>query len=483
MIKLYNTLTRKKEIFKPIKDKKVGIYTCGPTVYWYQHIGNLRSYVFPDILKKILKLQGYKIKHVINITDVGHLTSNADEGEDKIEAAAKREKKTAKEISEHYFKIFRQDFKKLNISEPDVWPKASGHVKEQIEIIKKLEKKGFTYKTSDGIYFDTSKLKDYGKLAKLNIKGLKAGKRISVGEKRNKTDFALWKFSEKPGVRQQEWKSPWRLGFPGWHIECSAMSMKYLGETFDIHTGGIDHIPIHHTNEIAQSEGATGKRFVSYWLHGAFLTFKGEKVSKSTGGLYTLSELEEKGYSPLDLRYFYLSAHYRKPLNFSFQALDYARSSLQRLKEIISKLNKKQKKNKKNIEAAYKQFLEFLDDDINTPRALSYMWEILREDRLNDSEKYELVLKFDGVFGLNLGKEKYRKEKIEIKGKNYYIYIPESFDELESLVLQKLIKNIKEREMFRKKKNWEKADEIRKKINKLGFVIEDTKGRVIIKKR
>lgn len=459
MIKLYNTLKRKKEIFKPLKGGQVGIYTCGPTVYLYQHIGNLRSYVFPDILKRVLGIEGYKIKQVINVTDVGHLTSDADEGEDKIEKAAKREGKTAKEISEYYFKIFRGDLKKLNISEPDVWPKATEHIKEQIELIKKLEKKGYTYKTSDGIYFDTSKLKDYGKLAKINIKGLKAGKRISVREKRNKTDFALWKFSKKPGTRQQEWKSPWGLGFPGWHIECSAMSMKYLGMSFDIHTGGEDHIPIHHTNEIAQSEAATGKPFVKYWLHGAFLIFKGEKVSKSTGGLYTLSELEEKKFSPLDLRYFFLSAHYRRPLNFSFQALDYAKSSLQRLREIISKLNKKQKKNKKNIGMVYKQFLEFLNDDINTPRALSYMWEILRENRLNDSEKHDIILKFDKVFGLDLNKVR------EIKVSK----------ELEKLIL--------ERDMLREKKDWKKADEIRKKINKLGFVIEDTKERVVIKKR
>jgi len=459
MIKLYNTLTRKKEVFLPLKDKQVGIYTCGPTVYSYQHIGNLRSYVFPDLLKRILRIEGYKIKHVINVTDVGHLTSDADEGEDKIEKAAKKEGKTAKEISEYYFKIFKQDLKKMNISEPDIWSKATEHIKEQIELIKKLEKKGYTYKTSDGIYFNTSKLKDYGKLAKLNIKGLKAGKRISLGKKRNKTDFALWKFSKKPGIRQQEWKSPWGTGFPGWHIECSAMSMKYLGETFDIHTGGEDHISVHHSNEIAQSEAATGKLFVKYWLHGAFLTSKGEKISKSKGGLYTLSELEEKGYSGLDLRYFFLSAHYRKPLNFTFQNLDYAKNSLKRLREIISRLDQKQKKNKKNIESAYKQFLEFLNDDLNLPRALSYLWDILRENRLNDSEKYELALKFDKVFGLDLG----RKEKIKIPAK-----------------VKKLIE---ERKIMRKEKKWKKADEIRKKINKSGFLIEDTKKGAVVKKR
>ena len=460
VLKLYNTLTRKKEIFKPLKDKRVGIYTCGPTVYWYPHIGNLRSYVFPDFLKKILTLQGYSVKHIINVTDVGHLVSNADEGEDKIEKTAKREGKTAKEISEFYLNIFKQDFKKLNLSEPYVWSKATENIKEQIELIKKLEKKGYIYKTSDGVYFDTSKFKNYGKLAKLDVEGLKAGKRIAIGKKRNKTDFALWKFSEKPGERQQEWNSPWGIGFPGWHIECSAMSMKYLGETIDIHTGGEDHISVHHSNEIAQSEAATGKIFVKYWLHGAFLNFKGEKISKSAGGLYTLSDLEKKSYSPMHLKYFYLSAHYRKPLNFTLESLNASKNAYEKLKNILFELRKsKQKINKKNIELAYKQFLEFLNDDLNVPRALSYMWDILRDNRLNDSEKYELVLKFDEVFGLDLNKE----EKIEIPAE-----------------IKKLAE---ERERKRKEKKFKEADEIREKINKLGFVIEDIEKGIIIKKR
>lgn len=251
--------------------------------------------IFADILKRVLKYDGYKVKQVMNVTDVGHLTSDADEGEDKIEKAAKKEGKKAQDIADFYLKIFKQDFKKLNIIEPDIWCKATEHIKEQIELIKKLEKKGFTYKTNDGIYFDTSKLKDYGKLVRLKIENLKAGKRVAMGEKKNKTDFALWKFSEKPGIRQQEWKSPWEIGFPGWHIECSAMSNKYLGEQFDIHTGGEDLAPVHHTNEIAQAETAFGKKpWVRFWLHGAFLTFKGEKVSKSKGGLYSIEELEKK---------------------------------------------------------------------------------------------------------------------------------------------------------------------------------------------
>ena len=292
VLKLFNTLGRKKQTFKPI-GKEVGMYSCGPTVYLYQHIGNLRSYIFADILKRVLLYNEFKVKHVINITDVGHLTSDADEGEDKIEKAAAREGKKAEDIANYYFKIFEEDLNKLNIISPDVWCKATEHIKEQIELIKKLEKRGYTYKTSDGIYFNTSKFKNYGKLALLNSEGLEAGKRISVGEKKNKTDFALWKFSEKPGKRQQEWNSPWGIGFPGWHIECSAMSSKYLGEQFDIHMGGEDHIPIHHTNEIAQSECAFGKKpWVNFWMHGAFLTSKGEKVSKSKGGLFTISELK-----------------------------------------------------------------------------------------------------------------------------------------------------------------------------------------------
>lgn len=459
-LKLYNTLSRKKEFLKPINNKEVKIYTCGPTVYWYQHIGNLRSYVFPDILKRVLRIEGFGVKQIINVTDVGHLASDADTGEDKMEKAAKKERKSPKEIANHYLKVFQEDLKKMNVENPVRWPKATEHIKEQIDMIKTLEKKGFTYKTSDGIYFNTSKLKNYGKLAKLDVSGLEAGKRVSLREKKNKTDFALWKFSSsQKEKRKQEWKSPWGTGFPGWHIECSAMSTKYLGETFDIHTGGEDHIPIHHTNEIAQSEAATGKKFVNIWLHGAFLTSHGEKISKSTGGLYRLSELEDKGFSPMDLRYFFLSAHYKKNLNFTLKNLEYAKNSLQRLKEILSKIKgSREKKNKKNIELAWKEFLGIVNDDLNMPRALSYMWEILRENRLNDAEKYELAIMFDRIFGLDLDKT----EKVNV---------PKTIKEL-----------VKKREMARKSKNWKESDKIRDKINKLGFVLEDTKKGVVFKK-
>jgi len=443
-MKLYNTLTRKKEEFKPIKDKQVGIYSCGPTVYWYQHIGNLRSYILADILKKILIYNGYKVKHVMNITDVGHLTSDADTGEDKIEKAAAKEGKKAEDIVNFYWKVFRDDFKKLNITEPNIWCKATEHIKEQIELIKKLEKKEFTYETTDGIYYDTSKFKDYGKLARLNIEGLEAGKRIGMREKRNITDFALWKFSEKPGLRQQEWKSPWGVGFPGWHIECSAMSMKYLGDHFDIHTGGEDHIPIHHTNEIAQSEAATGKKFVNYWLHGAFLTFKGEKVSKSKGGLYTIEELQELGFKPLAYRYFCFNAHYRSPLEFTLDNLSSAQNSYERIKNIISELKDDKKINRKYLQ----DFEKAINDDLDMPKAVSILWNLLRDK--NAEGKIGTIKKMDEIFCLDLLKKDELKIPTEIK------------------------KLVDEREKARKEKNWKKSDELRDKIKELGWQINDT---------
>ncbi|MEI6850014.1 MAG: cysteine--tRNA ligase, partial [archaeon] len=368
MLKLFNTLTRKKEEFKPIKKGNVGMYSCGPTVYWYQHIGNMRAYLFADTLKRVLLYNKYKVKHVINITDVGHLTSDADEGEDKMEKAASKEGRSAKEIAEYYFDAFHKDLKKLNILEPSKWTKATEHIEEQIELIKKLEKKGYTYLTNDGIYFNTKKFKDYSKFARLNIEGLEAGKRIDIGDKKNKTDFALWKFSGQT-KRQQEWESPWGKGFPGWHIECSAMSMKYLGKHFDIHTGGIDHIPIHHTNEIAQSECATGDKFVNYWLHNDFLLFKGEKVSKSKGGLYTISELEELGYRAEHYRYLFLLTQYNRPLNFTIENLDAARTAFERIRRKIIELKEIKLKGNDKTKQYEKEFLESINDDLNTPRA------------------------------------------------------------------------------------------------------------------
>lgn len=451
-LKLYNTLTRKKETFKPIEVGKVGLYSCGPTVYWYQHIGNLKAYIFSDLLKRTLEFNGYKVKHVINITDVGHLTSDADEGEDKMEKAAAREGKTAKEIADYYFNLFSADLKKLNILFPNVWCKATEHIKEQIALIKKLEEKGYTYKTSDGIYYDTSKFKNYGKLAKLDIEGLRAGERIDMKEKKNKTDFALWKFSEEEGKRQQEWDSPWGVGFPGWHIECSAMGMKYLGETFDIHTGGVDHIPIHHTNEIAQSESAIGKKFVNYWMHENFLTFKGEKVSKSKGGLFTLTELEEKGFEPLVYRYFILTGSYRQPIDFSLEILESSKNAYKRLKNIISELKDDGKINEQYL----KEFKEAIDDDLNTPNALAVLWKLVRDEKAEG--KLKTIEKIDSVLGLKLT------------------------DEQEIEVPNEVKKLVKEREEMRKKKNWEESDNLRRRIEKLGYIVDDTNEGSKVKK-
>jgi cysteinyl-tRNA synthetase len=459
-LKLFNTMGRTVGEFRPIHDKEVGFYSCGPTVYWYQHIGNLRTYIFNDILKRVLLFDSYKVKHVMNVTDVGHLTSDADEGEDKMEKAAAKEGKKAEDIANFYLKVFREDFKKLNIIEPSVWCKATEHIKEQIELIQKLEEKGFTYKTSDGIYFDTSKFADYGKLALLNIEGLESGKRIDIGEKRNKTDFALWKFSEEPGKRQQEWKSPWGVGFPGWHIECSAMSSKYLGEQFDIHTGGEDHIPVHHTNEITQSECAFGKKpWVKYWLHGAFLTSKGEKVSKSKGGLYTISELEKLGYEPLAYRYLCLMTHYRKPLEFSLEALDAAAQAFTRLKNKIIELKKDKTSNK--VDKNYKQmFMKAIDDDLNIPKALGILHDVLNDVKLGSQDKLKLIFEFDEVFGLGL--KDVKEEKVEISS------------EIKEL--------IDKRNEAKKKKDFKLADKIREEIKAKGYELLDSKEGTKVKK-
>ena len=393
----------------------------------------------------------------MNYTDVGHLTSDEDTGEDKVEQAAKKEGKTAKEITNYYAKVFEEDCKKLNIIKPDIIAKATEHIKEQTDLIKILEKKGYTYKTSDGIYFDTSKLKDYGKLAKLNIKELQEGKRIDVKEKRNKTDFALWKFSEKPGKRQQEWAFEGRKGYPGWHLECSAMSSKYLGKQFDIHTGGTEHIPVHHTNEIAQSETAFGKKpWVKYWLHAEWLTHKDEKISKSTGGLYTISELEKRGFNPLDFRYLTLTTHYRKRLNFDLISLKSSKNSFEKLKNIFLSLNKKDSKG--DITKYKQNFLEAINDDLNIPKALAILWYVLRDNKLGDKEKHDLILEFDKVLGLDL--KNIKQEKIS----------------------DEIIRLAEEREKYRKEKDFKKSDEIREKIREKGYQIEDLEKGYRIKK-
>lgn len=457
MLKFYNTLTRKKEVFKPLKRGRVGVWTCGPTVYWYAHIGNLRTYIFEDILKRVLEYNGYKIKHIMNITDVGHLTSDADTGEDKIEVGAKRERKTAWQIAKFYEVAFKKDIKKLNIKSPTLWARATDHIKEQIALIKILEKKGFTYKISDGIYFDTSKLKTYGRLWPKKMK-IKAGARIEiVPGKKNPTDFALWKFTPAGVKRQMEWESAWGRGFPGWHTECVAMAIKYLGIPFDIHSGGIDHVPIHHTNEIAQSEAAFGKNLARFWLHGEFLTLKGGRMGKSEGNIIILEDLIKKGFNPLAYRYLCLNAHYRSKLNFSWQTLKGAQNALnnlyQRIIEFQSKniLHFSRSWKSHYIKIYQKKFLGFINDDLNIPKALALMWEVIKNKKLNIKDKRELLLDFDRVFGLNLAKIK--KPKIP----------------------QEIRKLIQLREKYRQQEDWQNADKIREKIKKMGYKIEDTK--------
>ena len=374
MLRLYNSLSRQIEEFQPIQPPHVGMYTCGPTVYQYAHIGNFRAYMTADILVRVLKHNNYDLKFVMNITDVGHLVSDADSGEDKLEKSAKKEGKTAWDIAELYTDAFLKDYDALGLTRPDVLAKATDHVQEQIDLIKRLEAKGFTYIISDGVYFDTSKLADYGKLSTLDQ--IKEGARVEINEeKRNPRDFALWKFSEPKGTgpfdsaqavrgseeppgsrrgdavsrRHMEWESPWGVGFPGWHIECSAMSMKYLGETFDIHTGGVDHISIHHTNEIAQSEAATGKKFVDYWVHTAFMLVQGQKMSKSLGNTYKLSDLVGNGYLPVHLRYLYLQTHYRQEMNFTWESLEAAKTALERLTNSVAMWDKGEGEVSKNL--------------------------------------------------------------------------------------------------------------------------------------
>jgi cysteinyl-tRNA synthetase len=454
MLKIYNSLSRSVEEFQPIDAENVRIYACGPTVYDYQHIGNMRRFVGDDLLVRVLRFDGYKVKYVVNVTDVGHLTSDSDTGEDKVEKEARELKMSAHDIASKFEERFFQDWDLLNILKPDLIPHASEHIKEQIELIQVLEEKGFTYKTNDGIYFDSSKFPNYNQLSKQPLDEIKAGVRVSLGKKKNPTDFALWKFSPKGEKRQMEWKSPWGIGFPGWHVECSAMSMKTLGVSFDIHTGGIDHINIHHTNEIAQSEAASEKKFVNYWVHHNFLIVENEKMSKSLGNFYTVSDLIDKRYDPLALRYLFLQTHYRQEMNFTFDALRAAQNTLNRLRLEFLKL--KGENNKEEGEAYANLFFESINDDLNMSKALAVTWEMLRGD-LTPGTKRNLLLKFDEVFGLDLkNSEAYKKSVENIS------------EEVSNLMM--------ERERLRKERKFHLADKIRERIQKLGYELNDSKS-------
>lgn len=465
MLTLFNTLSRKKEEFHPIHKDYVGLYTCGPTVYFFAHIGNLRTYIFEDILKRVLLFDGFKVKHVMNITDVGHLTSDADEGEDKMLKGAKREGKTVWEIAKFYEDAFMKDMEKLNILMPDIKCKATDHIQEMIELIKRLEDKGMTYVANGNVYYDIMKFPHYGVLAKLNMEDLQAGARIEIDEnKRNPHDFVLWFTKSKFENQEMKWPSPWNIGYPGWHIECSAMSMKYLGEHFDIHCGGIDHIPVHHTNEIAQAEGATGHKWVNFWMHGEFLIMDKGKMSKSSGEILTLSYVQAKGYDPIDYRYLCLNTHYRTPLTFSFESLDAARSAFQGLKNKIIEFRKSNdKKDDANtilIEKYEADFKDAINDDLNMPRALAVLWSVIKDKDLKNSEKLHLAFEFDKVFGLDL---------VNV--------VERTFD-----VPEDIQKIVDQRAEARKHKDFKRSDELRELLKEKGYSVDDSKDGMKIKK-
>ena len=457
MLRFYNTLSRTKEDFKPINPKFVTMYSCGPTVYNYAHIGNLRTYIFMDLVRRALRLSGYKIKGVMNITDVGHLMADSDDGEDKMAVASRQQNKTPWEIAEYYSKIFFEDLAKLNIGKPEIIAKATDHIEDMINYVLDLEAHGFSYETSDGIYFDIAKFPNYGCLSRANLDDQLAGARVEVNdEKRHPADFALWKKADPLHIMQ--WRSPWGMGYPGWHIECSAMSQKYLGKTFDIHSGGVDHIPIHHENEIAQNEAITGEKSVNYWLHGEFMLVDNGKMSKSLGNTYTIAQLEEKGYSPLDFRFFCLNTHYRKKLNFTFDGLDAAKISRERLMQSLAQHKASSAKTDEAKLEKYKaDFHAAIEDDINVPLALGILFTAVKEPKSKDI--YELALYFDKALGLSLDKLPAVKEET--------IVIPDEVADL-----------IEKRKTAKANKDYALADQIRGQITALGYNVMDTKDGV-----
>jgi len=479
-IYLFNTLTRKKEAFQPIKEGKVGMYCCGPTVYNYAHIGNLRTYIFEDILRRVLEFNEYKVNHVMNITDVGHLTDDADHGEDKLEISAEKEKKSVMDVAKYYTDAFFNDIVELNILPPTTIAKATEHIKEIIDLIKILQDKGYAYESGGNIYFDVSKFKYYIDLGKLKLEDMQSTNRVSEDEgKRNKNDFVLWFTESKFKNHSLKWDSPFGLGYPGWHIECSAMATKYLGEQIDIHCGGIDHVQVHHTNEIAQSEAAFGKRpWVKYWVHGEFLINKEGKMSKSSGDFLTLSFLMDKGYDPLLFRYYCLNTHYRQKLNFSFEALDNANKGYTKLLRRINNLEEEKVKiEDKKIPREFSEeqtskFLEFenlflkaINDDLNMPKALAVLNKVLKSE-LSTGEKITLITNFDEVLGLNFFQSSnYLKDEV-IKE------IPKEIEELLSL-----------RNKARIEKRWSDADKIRDEIEKKGYLIKDTPDGSFLEKK
>ena len=463
-IKLYNTLTKQKSEFEPLNKDEVRIYSCGPTVYSYAHIGNFRTYVFMDNLRRVLEYNGYKLKHVMNITDVGHLESDADEGEDKMEKAAKKENKSPYEIAKFYTDAFFKDMDKLHIERPEIIAKATEHIDDMLEFAKEIVKNGYGYETSTAIYFDVSKLDKYPILSNRNVDEQIAGARVDVDpEKRNPYDFAIW--IKAPANHIMKWDSPWGLSYPGWHLECSAMGRKYLGEEFDIHTGGVDHIPTHHENEIAQSKGACGKVPAKVWMHVEFLQVDGGKMSKSLGNVYTITQLEEKGIEALAYKMFCYTAHYRTKLNFTFEGAHSSQKALNRLREsYINHRNSNETIDNEKIEEYKNKFLEAINDDLNMPLAMSVVWEIARNE-VKSSKLADLLIDFDKVLGLDLvNSRKYLNEQKEVE-------LPNEVTQL-----------INERKKARKEKNWELSDELRDKIKDYGYIVKDTKEGMTVEK-
>ena len=462
MIRFYNTLTKQKEEFTPLEGNTVRMYSCGPTVYKDATIGNMRTNIFMDTLRRVLKYNGYNLKHVMNITDVGHLVSDGDEGEDKMIKSAREEKKTPLEIAEHYTKLFFRDLERLNIDLPEIIAKATDNIPDMIEFVKKLIQNGYAYETSTAIYFDVSKLDTYGILSGIDVRNQKAGARVEVDkEKRNPYDFALW--IKAPENHLMKWDSPWGLSYPGWHIECSTMSQKFLGEVFDIHTGGIDLIPTHHENEIAQSKGACGKIPAKFWMHGEFLLINGGKMSKSLGNVYLMEDIIQRGYNPLVYKIFCFTAHYRNKLNFTWEGMDAAATSLARLQEGYYKHLEGNKTISQEVIQEYKQkFLEAINDDLNMPLAMSVVWDVVKQPE--KSKQYaDLLLDFDKVLGLRL-QETQRQETTSLE-------LPPEIEEL----LQK-------RKEARERKDWAMSDSIRDALKEKGYQVIDSKEGMKVEK-
>lgn len=459
----YNTLTGKKEKFIPINKNEVKMYSCGPTVYSYAHIGNFRTYIFVDSLRRTLEYNGYKMKHVMNITDVGHLTSDADTGEDKMEKAAKKEGKDPYEIAKFYANAFMNDMGKLHIEKPEVITKATDNIPQMIEMVKEIIKNGYGYETSKGIYFDVSKLDKYPVLSNNSVEGQQAGARVEVDkEKRNPFDFALW--IKAPENHIMKWDSPWGKSYPGWHIECSAMGRRFLGENFDIHTGGVDHIPVHHENEIAQCKGAFGHNPANFWMHCEFLLVDGGKMSKSLGNIYTISELKEKGIEPLAYKLFCFSSHYRNKLNFTFDGVKASNIALNRIRKgYLAHLNGNDSIEEKEIEEYENRFHNAINDDLNIPLAIGVLWDVIRNEK-KSKELADLILRFDKVFGLDLANsEKYLQE------------LNENEEDI-SVIPEQVLQFANERKIARENKDFQKADLLRKKIEESGYQIKDIAG-------